>query len=96
MSLTEVNTTDTSMTLSWMEPDIHNGIITRYQVEYRLAFTDQSFASQNTTLLIYMVTGLSPFAEYEVRVAAATRVGLGPYTDVVNIFTTGKFPRNVV
>ena len=77
-----------------MEPDMPNGIITRYQVEYRAAFTDQLFVSQNTTSLTYTVTGLSPFTEYEVRVAAATRVGLGPVTDVVSIFTTGKFPRN--
>ena len=71
-----------------------NGIITSYQVQYRVAFSNQSFVSQNTTSLIYMVTGLSPFTEYEFRVAAATRVGLGPYTSVVTIFTAGKFPRN--
>ena len=77
-----------------MEPDVPNGMITRYEVQYRMAFTDQSFASQNATSLIYIVTGLSPFNEYEVRVAAATRVGLGPYTSIVNIFTAGKLPRN--
>ena len=93
-SLTAVNATDISVTLSWMEPNMPNGIITRYQVEYRLTFSDQSFASQNTTSLTYTVTGLSPFTEYDVRVAAATRVGLGPVTDVVSIFTTGKLPRS--
>ena len=66
-----------------------NGIITRYQVQYRLAVSDQLFVSQNTTSLTYMVTGLFPFTEYEVRVAAATRVGLGLYTDVANYFTAG-------
>ena len=93
-SLAAVNTTDTSVTLSWMEPDMPNGIIASYQVQYRVAFSSQLFVSQNTTSLTYTVTGLSPFTEYDVRVAAATRVGLGPVTDVVVTFTTGKFPRN--
>ena len=98
-SLTSVDTTDANVTLQWMEPDMPNGVIARYQVEYRVAFSDDSFVSQNATSLTnatsYIVTGLSPFTEYEFRVAAATRVGLGPYTGVVTTFTTGKFPGNL-
>ena len=71
-----------------------NGIITGYQVQYRLTSTHQNFVSQNTTSLTYTVTGLSPFTGYDFRVAAATREGLGPVTDVVVNFTTGKLPRN--
>ena len=94
-SLAAVNATDTSVTLSWMEPNITNGIITRYQVEYRVISTDQtSIVLQNTTSLTYMVTGLSAYTEYSFRVAAATRTGLGPYTEFVSTLTTGKFPRN--
>ena len=94
-SLTSVDATDANVTLQWMDPDMPNGVITRYQVEYRAAFTNQPFVSLNATSLTYMVTGLSPFTVYDFRVAAATRVGLGPYTDVVTIFTTGKFPGNL-
>ena len=94
-SLTSVDATDANVTLQWMEPDVPNGVITRYQVESRMAFSDDSFVSQNATSLTYIVTGLFPFTEYEFRVAAATRVGLGPYTGVVTTFTTGKFPENL-
>ena len=94
-SLSSVDATDANVTLQWMEPDMPNGVITRYQVEYRMAFSDDSFVSQNATSLTYIVTGLSPFTEYEFRVAAATRVGLGPYSGVVATFTTGKFPESL-
>ena len=72
-----------------------NGVITRYQVEYRMAFSDDSFVSLDSTSMTYVVTGLSPFTAYDFRVAAATRVGLGPSTGVVTIYTTGKFPGNL-
>ena len=95
-SLTSVDATDANMTLQWMEPDMPNGVITRYQVQYRVAFTDgQTFVSLNSTSMTYVVTGLSPFTAYNFRVAAATREGLGPYTGVVTNFTTGKFPGNL-
>ena len=85
------NVTDTTVTLSWMEPDVTNGIIISYQIEYRIASSNQSYDSQNTTSLNYTVTGLSSNAEYEFRVAAATRVGFGDPTDSIFHFTTSKF-----
>ena len=84
------------MTLSWMEPDMPNGVITRYQIEIRASFTNQSLVSQNTTSLTYTVTGLSPYTQYDFRVAAATRVGLGPYTSTITKSVTGKYPRNTL
>ena len=91
-SLTVNNTADTSVTLSWLEPDMANGIITAYQLEYRPVGGDQQFTiSQNFTLLIGTVTGLSASTEYEFRVAAFTRVGPGPYSMTVVSFTTSKF-----
>ena len=84
------------MTLSWMEPDMSNGVITRYQVEYRVASTDQSsILLQNFTLSTGTVTGLSPYTEYIFRVAAATRVGLGNYTAFITNYTTGKFSNHI-
>ena len=86
-----INATDTSVTLSWMEPYVPNGIIISYQIEYRVASSNQSFDSQNTTLLNYTVTGLFSDTEYEFRVAAATRVGFGDPTDSIFNFTASKF-----
>lgn len=79
-----------------MQPDMSNGIVTIYQVEYRQEFaSDQSSVLlRNTTLLTYTVTGLSPFTEYRFRVAAFTRARIGNYTPFINNFTTGKFSRN--
>ena len=68
--------TDTTVTLSWMEPDPINGVITRYQVQYRLcsATSPYNFTNVNT-LTQYTVTGLDVDTEYCFRVRAFTRVG---------------------
>ena len=96
-SLTAVDSTDSTMTLSWMEPDMPNGIIIRYQVEYRVTSTDQSsILLQNATSLPTILTGLLPYTEYSFRVAAVTREGIGPYTNFTANFTTGKFLRNLI
>ena len=86
------NATDTTVTLSWMEPNVTNGIIINYQIQYRVAFTDQQYnSSQNITSLNYTVTGLSSNTEYEFRVVAATRVGFGDPTSSIFKFTASKF-----
>ena len=90
-SLTADRATDTTVTLSWMEPNVPNGIIINYQIEYRVASSTQSYDSQNTTSLNYTVAGLSSNTEYEFRVAAATRVGFGDPTDSIFNFTASKF-----
>jgi len=84
------NTGDNTITLSWMEPDMSNGIIIAYQIEYRISNSDASFMAENSSSLMYTVTGLMPSTGYQVRVAAFTRVGPGPYS-MVQALTTGKF-----
>ena len=91
-SLTVNNTADTIVNLSWMEPSMENGIITVYQLEYGSVGGDQRFGfSQNSTSLFATVAGLSPRTEYEFRVVAFTRVGSGPYSNIVTSTTTSKF-----
>ena len=86
------NTADTTITLSWMEPSMENGIITVYQLEYGPVGGDQRFEfSQNFTSLFATVAGLSPSTDYEFRVAAFTRVGSGLYSNIVTSITTSKF-----
>ena len=86
------NTADTTVTLSWMEPSMENGIIIVYRLEYGPVGGDQRFGlSQNLTSLFATVAGLSPSTEYEFRVAAFTRVGSGPYSNIVTSITTSKF-----
>ena len=90
-SLSVDNTNENTATLSWMEPDMSNGMINAYQLEYRVANGGSSFTAVNSSLLMYTVIGLTPSTRYEVRVAAFTRVGRGPYSMLVQPLTTGKF-----
>ena len=92
-SLRVVAVTYTTITLSWSPPDMPNGIIMDYHLQYRRA---------NSSSLYYIllpiddqltrtVTGLSPSTEYDFRVAATTIVGRGLYTGLVTNITLGKF-----
>ena len=66
---------DTTMTLSWMEPNPTNGVITTYQVQYRRCSATSLYSSRNVNTLTHTVTGLDVYAEYCFRVRAFTRVG---------------------
>ena len=81
------NATDTTVSLSWMIPDLSDGDIIEYHVEYRPKLP----CSKRTKSLSNMVTGLLPDTEYEFRVAAVTAGGYGPYSDTVCYSTTSKF-----
>ncbi len=64
-----------------------NGNITIYSIEYRLvgesSFTTVLYVPDNhlDTSHLYSLSGLSGGRMYEVRVAAMTSVGLGPFTN---------------
>ena len=82
-----VGSTDTSVTLSWMPPDPPNGMITRYNVLYRI-LDGGSFTTVNTmaTDLTYTVTELMTATEYRFRVTAFTVVGEGARSNAVHVF----------
>ena len=80
MSLTIVNTTDSTVTLSWMPPDPPNGIITQYELQYRIAGSSSGYTSLVTTDLTRTITGLDNNTEYEFRVRARTTVGYGNFS----------------
>ena len=89
-SIRIVSATTTSATISWMSPEPPNGIITRYDLQYR-RISDSSYTSVNpqTTELSRTITGLVRNTEYECRVRAFTIVGDGPFTANL-MFRTGK------
>ena len=78
--------TYTTVTVSWLEPLMPNGIIERYDLEYRILgdtlFTRQ-FPSGNA--LNFTIIDLTPNTTYMIRLAAVTVVGRGPYSmEIIN------------
>ena len=90
MSLIIVNITDTTASLSWMPPEMPNGIITQYQVQYSKSDSSSDFNSSNNsnTNLTYTVTELLSNTEYVFRVRAFTIVGHGPSSNEVIRYTS--------
>ena len=89
----EVNST--AVTVSWVEPIITNGIITKYEIVYSLG--NHSVLDDDATVISVMSTvntsyeiiigGLDHFTVYSVAVRACTRVGGGNLTSTLSILT---------
>ena len=75
--------------LLWTAPDMPNGTIIQYELEYwRSDIT--SFTTSNITnasTLMHTIEGLMPNVTYMVRLRAYTRVGAGPF---INEITTTR------
>ena len=75
-----------------MPPLMPNGLITRYDLEYKelndTLFT-RRFPSANRRN--YTITDLSPDTVYVIRIAAVTVVGRGPFTTNMTNTTLSKF-----
>ena len=72
----------TSFSVFWNpipNPIDENGVITHYTVEYISVFSSD-IATVPADELSVEVTGLEEFTQYTIRVAAATSVGVGPYS----------------
>ena len=73
------------MTLSWLPPDVPNGIITQYELQYSIC-SDLYFVNVTSTVMnddthIATVEGLFPVAVYSLSIRAYTVVGPGPFSD---------------
>ena len=68
-----------------MPPEMPNGVITQYQLQYRRSDSNSDLISLNVTNadLTYIVTGLSSDTEYVFRVRAFTVVGHGNTSNVI-------------
>ena len=82
--------TESTITLSWKEPNPSDVPVVGYEVEYRKSgeefkIVEKSLTHENLTCV---VTGLAGHTEYEFRVAAIDSTGHGPFSDVVAQFTS--------
>ena len=71
--------TDNTVTLSWMTTPQPNGVVIRYDVQYRRVGTSP-FITQSFTGLTGTITGLTTNTTYHIGVAAVTIVGNGPFS----------------
>ena len=83
-----------SANFSWEPPLVHlqNGIIENYVINVTVTETRQIFEfSSNVTSL--SVATLSPHRTYLCQIAAATSVGVGPYSSLLTLYTPqdGKY-----
>ena len=67
--------------------DDHNGLISYYQ----LRLVDESFnltdITINTTNMSYSIDSLEEYIRYSCQIAAATDIGVGPFTIPIEITT---------
>ena len=95
LSVLKDRITETTITLSWKEPNPSDVPITEYEVQYRKGGEEFKIKKVKKSLthedLTYVVTGLVANTEYQFRVAAINAAGHGPFTDVVTQFTSEPF-----
>lgn len=72
-----------TLTLDWNPPpeEFHNGIITQYTVNVSVTETGQRFHLIVDGETSVVLNGLHPYYVYNYIIAAATSVGLGPFTE---------------
>ena len=75
-----------------MPPLMPNGLITRYDLEYK-ELNDTFFTRRfpAATRRSYTITDLYPDTEYVIRIAAVTIVGRGPFTINMTNITLSKY-----
>ncbi|KAM9770293.1 protein sidekick-1-like isoform 2-T2 [Menidia menidia] len=90
LSFTEI--LDTSLRVSWAEPEEKNGIITGYMLWWEVPSTELSHEerSLSNSTLQYQLTGLTSTTVYTLQVAALTAAGRGVVTS--STISTGVPP----
>uniref|UniRef100_A0A674PFT0 Sidekick cell adhesion molecule 1 n=1 Tax=Takifugu rubripes TaxID=31033 RepID=A0A674PFT0_TAKRU len=90
LSFTEI--LDTSLKVSWAEPEDKNGIVSGYELWWEVSgveSTREERSLSNTTLQ-YQLTGLTSTTPYRIQVAALTAAGRGTVT--ASTISTGVPP----
>ena len=77
--------TSNTLRIEWAAPPLtdRNGVITGYTLQYKTNNTQSYTSLSPTTTTLATITSLNEFTEYQVRVAAATYSGLGPYSEAI-------------
>ena len=82
-----------SAKVTWIapEPRVCDGMISGYNVRYRLNTSNGEHTTVNTSTTSVMLHDLVPNTEYSVEVAVITSVGtIGPYSSESLLTITGK------
>ena len=93
VSVTASAVTVSTITVTWSPPDLtlQNGRITSYKLLYTNDPSQSDDLRQsvtiNATSLSYQLPNLLVNTRYYIKIAAATSVGLGPYTNAINADT---------
>ena len=85
--------TSNAIRIVWTAPPApdRNGIIIGYSIQYKTAEATL-YTTLIYTLTSYTLANLNEFTKYQVRIAASTNVGLGPFSNIVNISTNEAAP----
>ena len=78
----------TTITLFWSPPpaDMQNGIIVQYAINITEVETGRSFSLFSSTTTVNVIS-LHPYYTYNCAIAAATIIGVGPYTNIITVVT---------
>ena len=91
-SVSVPDVTPSSITVQWGPVDCidRNGDITGYTVRVRASGEAERTVSVDESVNETTVTGLTPFTEYTVSVAAENNVDIGVYSNMITIRTQGN------
>ena len=69
--------------VSWMPPPVidHNGPLTGHVIQYTILWSNNTMNETVSNETTHIITGLVPFVNYSVRVAALTVNGIGPFSN---------------
>ncbi|KAK3101774.1 hypothetical protein FSP39_006244 [Pinctada imbricata] len=79
----------TSFYVNWLAPEVINGNIVRYELEWKHGNLTRTKSIQQhlTNPMSAYISDLAPFTQYQVRVRAVTNGGQGDYSDVYPVHT---------
>ena len=90
-SVVAVNSSSTSITVSWTAPSMPNGMIRGYTVTYyrsEVGMSDMAQEDVTSDITSIELSGLEIFTNYTIFVEAFTTVGVGAPSDVVTVVTS--------
>ena len=92
-----INVTLTSVNLFWSSPEQHNGILTRYEVTYKLNGSNEVITSNSESLsTTFTIQSLTPnTGVVDISVSAYTSAGQGPSVMGPNVVTLTR-PRELI